>query len=74
MICDGAIDEVKCRAFPVALTGLAAQWFTSLPAGSISTYSEIRELFLNEFTTSIDNKKHPINLLAVVQRPNETTR
>ncbi|MED6217832.1 hypothetical protein PIB30_021309 [Stylosanthes scabra] len=24
--------------------------------------------------TSIDNKKHPINLLAVVQRPNETTR
>ncbi|MED6217383.1 hypothetical protein PIB30_017229 [Stylosanthes scabra] len=33
MICDGAIDEVKCRAFPVALTGSAARWFTSLPAG-----------------------------------------
>ncbi|MED6144033.1 hypothetical protein PIB30_011535 [Stylosanthes scabra] len=47
MICDGAIDEVKCRAFSVALTGLAAQWFT---------------------------QKHPINLLAVVQKPNETTR
>ncbi|MED6149906.1 hypothetical protein PIB30_067126 [Stylosanthes scabra] len=40
----------------------------------IGLYSEIRELFLNEFTTSIDNTKHPINLLAVVQKPNETTR
>ncbi|MED6109231.1 hypothetical protein PIB30_031547 [Stylosanthes scabra] len=48
MICDGAIDEVKCLAFPVALTGLAAQ--------------------------CIDSHKHPINLLAVVQKPNETTR
>ncbi|MED6160381.1 hypothetical protein PIB30_051006 [Stylosanthes scabra] len=63
MICDGAVDAIKCRAFPTTLT-----------AGSISSYSEIRELFLNEFTTSIDNTKHPINLLAVVQQPNETTR
>ncbi|MED6197218.1 hypothetical protein PIB30_054642 [Stylosanthes scabra] len=69
-----SIDAVKCRAFPTTLTGLASQWFTSLPAGSISSYSEIRELFLNEFTTSIDNTKHPINLLVVVQKPNETTR
>ncbi|MED6224649.1 hypothetical protein PIB30_086184 [Stylosanthes scabra] len=73
MIC-GATDEVKCRAFPTTLTGLASQSFTSLPAGSISSYSEIRELFLNEFTTSIDNIKHPINLLVVVQKPNETTK
>ncbi|MED6138583.1 hypothetical protein PIB30_075618 [Stylosanthes scabra] len=50
---------------------------TSGYAGSPKTprsYSEIRELFLNEFTTSIDNTKHPINLLAVVQKSNETTR
>ncbi|MED6212569.1 hypothetical protein PIB30_084698 [Stylosanthes scabra] len=40
MICDGAVDEVKCRAFPITLTGLARP---------ISSYSEIRELFLNEF-------------------------
>ncbi|MED6172626.1 hypothetical protein PIB30_051762, partial [Stylosanthes scabra] len=33
-----------------------------------------KRLFLSEFTTSIDNTKHPINLLAVVQKPNETTR
>ncbi|MED6193621.1 hypothetical protein PIB30_021273 [Stylosanthes scabra] len=48
MICDGAVDAVKCRAFPTTLTGLASQ--------------------------CIDNTKHPINLLAVVQKPNETTR
>ncbi|MED6201023.1 hypothetical protein PIB30_090972 [Stylosanthes scabra] len=28
----------------------------------------------NEFTISRDNTKHPINLLAVIQKPNETTR
>ncbi|MED6223973.1 hypothetical protein PIB30_079376 [Stylosanthes scabra] len=66
MICDGVVDAVKCRAFPTTLTGLASQWFTFLPTGSISSYSEIRELFLNEFTTSIVNTKHPINLLATI--------
>ncbi|MED6162803.1 hypothetical protein PIB30_073991 [Stylosanthes scabra] len=70
MIYDSAVDKVKCWAFPITLTGLASQWFTSLPAGLISSYSEIRELFLNEFTTSIDNTKHPINLLAVIERFN----
>ncbi|MED6209871.1 hypothetical protein PIB30_058849 [Stylosanthes scabra] len=45
-----------------------------IKSGSISSFSEIKELFLNEFTTSIDNTKHPINLLAVLQKPNETTR
>ncbi|MED6171793.1 hypothetical protein PIB30_044147 [Stylosanthes scabra] len=74
MICDGAVDEVKCRAFLTTLTSLASQWFTSLSASSISSYSEIRELFLNEFTRSIDNTKHPINLLAIIQKPHETTR
>ncbi|MED6129311.1 hypothetical protein PIB30_106625, partial [Stylosanthes scabra] len=57
MICDDAVDEVKCRAFHTTITGLASQWFTSLPTGSVSSYSEIRELFLNELTTSIDNTK-----------------
>ncbi|MED6220378.1 hypothetical protein PIB30_044257 [Stylosanthes scabra] len=29
MICDGAVDEVKCPAFPTTLTWLAGQWFSS---------------------------------------------
>ncbi|MED6195079.1 hypothetical protein PIB30_034623 [Stylosanthes scabra] len=74
MVCDGAIDEVKCRAFFVTVTELASKWFTSLLTGSISTLSEVKELFLIEFTTSIDNTKHLINLLAVIRRPNESMR
>ncbi|MED6196035.1 hypothetical protein PIB30_043452 [Stylosanthes scabra] len=52
MICDGVIDEVKCRAFFMTLTGLDSNKFTSLPAGSISTFAEVKELFLTEFTTN----------------------
>ncbi|MED6186936.1 hypothetical protein PIB30_071511 [Stylosanthes scabra] len=74
MVCDGAIDEFKCRAFSVTLTVLASKWFTSLAAASISTFSDVKELFLTELTTSIDNTKHLINLLAVIQRLNESTR
>ncbi|MED6123520.1 hypothetical protein PIB30_049934 [Stylosanthes scabra] len=74
MVCNGAVDEIKCQAFPVTLTRLASQWFTSLSASSISIFFEVKELFLNEFTTSIDNTKHPINPVAVIQKPNETTR
>ncbi|MED6127048.1 hypothetical protein PIB30_084362 [Stylosanthes scabra] len=74
MVCDGAIDEVKCRAFLVTLMRLASKWFTSPPARSILTFSEVNESFLTELTTSIDNTKHPINLLAVIQRPNGSTR
>ncbi|MED6204195.1 hypothetical protein PIB30_006951 [Stylosanthes scabra] len=37
MVCEREIDEVKCRAFPVTLTGLASKWFTLL-IGSISTF------------------------------------
>ncbi|MED6184791.1 hypothetical protein PIB30_050891 [Stylosanthes scabra] len=37
MICDGAVDAVKCWAFLTALTGLASQWFTSLPKPNETT-------------------------------------
>ncbi|MED6191654.1 hypothetical protein PIB30_002464 [Stylosanthes scabra] len=66
MVCNRAIDEVKCRAFPITLTGLASKWFT-LSIGSILTFVKVRELFLTESTTGIDNTKHSINFLAAIR-------
>ncbi|MED6184123.1 hypothetical protein PIB30_044386 [Stylosanthes scabra] len=66
MVCDKAIDKVKCRAFPVTLTRLASKWFT-LSTRSISTFVEVRELSLTGSTTGIDNTKYSINFLAVIQ-------
>ncbi|XP_057756250.1 uncharacterized protein LOC130975473 [Arachis stenosperma] len=71
---EGAGDEVRCRAFPVTLAGPAIRWFNSLPQGSIYGFSDISRAFLAQFTTRIAKAKHPINLLGITQRSEETTR
>ncbi|XP_057747345.1 uncharacterized protein LOC130966546 [Arachis stenosperma] len=71
---EGVGDEVRCRAFPVTLAGLAIRWFNALPQGSVTTFAYIAQSFLAQFTTRIAKVKHPINLLGVTQRNREPTR
>ncbi|XP_015950781.1 uncharacterized protein LOC107475631 [Arachis duranensis] len=70
----GVGDEVRCRAFPVTLAGPAIRWFNSLLQGSVAGFSDISRAFLAQFTTRIAKAKHPINLLGVTQKADETTR
>ncbi|XP_052107419.1 uncharacterized protein LOC127740485 [Arachis duranensis] len=67
-------DEVRCRAFPVTLAGLAIRWFNSLPQGSVAGFSDISRAFLAQFTTKIAKAKHLINLLGITQKTGEPTR
>ncbi|XP_025636499.1 uncharacterized protein [Arachis hypogaea] len=71
---EGVGDAVRCRAFPVTLAGPAIRWFNTLPQGSITTFADISQKFLAQFTTCIAKAKHPINLLGVTQKPGEPTR
>ncbi|XP_015970379.1 uncharacterized protein LOC107493858 [Arachis duranensis] len=71
---EGAGDEVRCRAFSVTLAGPAIWWFNSLSQGSMVGFSDISRAFLAQFTTRIAKAKHPINLLGVTQKADETTR
>ncbi|XP_025616590.1 uncharacterized protein [Arachis hypogaea] len=71
---EGVGDEVRCRAFPVTVTGLAIRWFNALPQGSMTTFAYITRGFLAQFTTRIDKVKHPMNLLGLIQRSVEPTR
>ncbi|XP_016185672.1 uncharacterized protein LOC107627343 [Arachis ipaensis] len=71
---EGVGDEVRCRAFPVALAGPAIRWFINLPHGSVTRFLDISRAFLAQFTTRITKAKHPINLLGVTQRSGELTR
>ncbi|MED6210402.1 hypothetical protein PIB30_063775 [Stylosanthes scabra] len=48
MVCDRAIDKVKCRAFPITLTGLASKWFM-LSTRSISTFVESTRKYVEQF-------------------------
>ncbi|XP_025648000.1 uncharacterized protein [Arachis hypogaea] len=71
---EGAADAVRCRAFPVTLAGLAIKWFNALPNGSITGFHDISRKFMAQFTTRITKAKHPISLLGVTQKQDESTR
>ncbi|XP_057740563.1 uncharacterized protein LOC130957736 [Arachis stenosperma] len=71
---EGASDAVRCRAFPVTLAGPAIKWFNALPNGSITSFHDITRKFMAQFTTRITKAKHPISLLGVTQKQEESTR
>ncbi|XP_072074211.1 uncharacterized protein [Arachis hypogaea] len=71
---EGAADAVRGRAFPVTLAGPAIKWFNALPNGFITGFHDISRKFMAQFTTRITKAKHPIRLLGVTQRRDESTR
>ncbi|XP_015953523.1 uncharacterized protein LOC107477942 [Arachis duranensis] len=71
---EGEADAVRCRAFPVTLAGPAIKWFNGLPNGSIASFHDITRKFMAQFMTRIAKAKHPISLLGVTQRQEESTR
>ncbi|XP_031125085.1 uncharacterized protein LOC116027521 [Ipomoea triloba] len=52
-----ASDTVMCRGFFATLDGQAQNWFTTLPEGSISSFSDLSGRFLSHFASSIPKKK-----------------
>ncbi|XP_016178099.2 uncharacterized protein LOC107620456 [Arachis ipaensis] len=71
---EGAANAVRCTAFPVTLAGSAIKWFNALPNGSITSFHDISRKFMAQFTTRITKAKHPISLLGVTQKQDESTR
>ncbi|XP_025652692.1 uncharacterized protein [Arachis hypogaea] len=71
---EGAADAVRGKAFPVTLAGPTIKWFNALPNGSITGFHDISRKFMAQFTTRITKAKHPISLLGVTQKQDESTR
>ncbi|XP_073061739.1 uncharacterized protein [Primulina eburnea] len=42
-------DAIRLRLFPFSLHGEAAEWLRDLPAGSITTWNGLVELFINQY-------------------------
>ena len=42
-------DVIKLQIFPFSLRDVAATWFESLPYGSVTTWEELVEAYLNKF-------------------------
>ncbi|KAM1552365.1 hypothetical protein COP1_044519 [Malus domestica] len=76
--CDNTIirgfpsEAIKLRLFPFSLKDKAKAWLHSLPANSITTWTELQEKFLNKFFPSSKTLALKKEILAFAQKPNES--
>ncbi|KAJ0734565.1 putative retrotransposon gag domain-containing protein [Helianthus annuus] len=54
---DVSEDAVRLRLFPFSLRDKARAWLMSLPAGSIRTWNELAELFMQKYSPSEKTNK-----------------
>ncbi|TXG57416.1 hypothetical protein EZV62_018729 [Acer yangbiense] len=54
----GASDAVKCRVFPLTLSGDARTWYGSLKRQSISSFNELSKEFCSGFAASRRRRRH----------------
>jgi len=49
MMLVGGSDAVKCKLFMSILTGMALDWFVSLPEGHVTTFDQLSRLFREQY-------------------------
>ncbi|KAK1417596.1 hypothetical protein QVD17_26726 [Tagetes erecta] len=64
-------DEVKLHLFQFSLKDKAKQWFISLPPGSIYTWDEMQQQFLNEYYPMSKTSEARSNINSFHQYPGE---
>ncbi|MQM02578.1 hypothetical protein Taro_035346 [Colocasia esculenta] len=67
----GASDAAKCRAFPATLKKTARAWFETLPAGSISSFRQLKKSFRDNFLGGRSQPRMAACLLALHQKKDE---
>ncbi|XP_028946791.1 uncharacterized protein [Malus domestica] len=76
--CDNTIirgfssEAIKLSLFPFSLKDKAKGWLHSLPANSITTWTELQEKFLNKFFPSSKTLALKKEIWAFAQKPNES--
>src|SRR5688572_2424142 len=45
-------QALLCKFFPITLSGISLNWYTSQPAGSIRTFAQLEAKFVNHFVAS----------------------
>ena len=67
----GSNDPLKVRLFPLSLTGTAFSWFSSLPAGTITTWYYLEKKFHEHFYSG-DSELKLSHLTSVKQKHDES--
>ena len=70
----GASGAAMCRAFSLTLTGAAGRWYRKLRPGSISSFAQLSQIFINQFAGDRDHQLPSTHLLSVKQRKYESLK
>ncbi|CAL9020135.1 unnamed protein product [Prunus brigantina] len=64
-------ESIKLRLFPYTLKDQARRWLLTLPSGSISTWNQLSEKFLNKYYPASKTLDMKTQILSFAQKPNE---
>ncbi|XP_021631839.1 uncharacterized protein LOC110629234 [Manihot esculenta] len=68
------LDALMCKVFPTTLTGPARAWFNSLEVGSIRSFGDLANIFINWFIAGVLAERKTSYLETIWQRKNESLR
>ncbi|KAK8682456.1 hypothetical protein V6N13_054844 [Hibiscus sabdariffa] len=65
-------DQIKLRAFPFSLSGIAKEWLFYLPSNSITTWTELNSKFLDRFFLVAKASEIRRRILGIKQKHEES--
>ncbi|CAL2265118.1 unnamed protein product [Prunus armeniaca] len=72
--CKGLSDEGQCVLFLSSLTEAALNWFYRLEPGTVDSFDELKQIFLNRFMIQTDRLYSADDLYMIRQREDEPQR
>nr|ABA96696.1 retrotransposon protein, putative, Ty3-gypsy subclass [Oryza sativa Japonica Group] len=67
-------ENTKAKVIHLALDGIAHSWYFNLPANSIYSWEQLRDVFVLNFRGTYEEPKTQQHLLVIRQRPGESIR
>jgi len=74
MMLVGGSDAVRCKLFMSTLTGMAMDWFISLPNGHITSFAQLSQLFREQYLANRAPPSVLYDLFDVKQYQGETLK
>ena len=74
MVLVGGFDAVRCKLFMSTLTGMAMDWFISLPKGHITSFQQLSQLFREQYLANRAPPPVSYDLFDVKQYQGETLK
>ncbi|KAK8977946.1 hypothetical protein V6N11_059575 [Hibiscus sabdariffa] len=65
-------DQIKLRAFPFSLSGIAKEWLFYLPPNSITTWTDLNNKFLDRFFPAVKASEIRRSILGIKQKYEES--